>query len=130
MVNRQLKTKNLFQNNKTIKVILRNKMKNQIFLNVPRAKRRKKMIRVIHKESKNCRQVENVLINFAPQKKFTKRFVRGYKTINTVSFVKIVMKITTTIFTVNFVSKFTRIIVKIKTMTNGLDAIIAKDGYG
>lgn len=84
---------------------------------------------IIHKKNKNFfPQVENASINYVPPRKYTKKSDQEQNKINIVFSAKIAMKIITIIFIANFVNKFTQILVKMKTMTNGLAVIIAKDG--
>lgn len=108
---------------------------NQIYLNNPILKVLRRMLRVlkvkviIQKKKKNFLQVENASISCALPRKYTKRSVQGSKKTNIAFSVKIVMKIITITFIVNFVSKFTRIVVRMRMMINGSAVIIAKGGY-
>jgi len=85
-------------------------------------------VKATNSVKKKCLQVENVLTNYVPAKKYTKKYVQEYKKINIVFSAKIVMKIISTIFIVNFVSKYTQTIAKMRMTINGLDVIIVKDG--
>lgn len=105
-----------------------NKMRSQIFLGNLNLKRNKKMMRVIHRESKSFQRAENVLINYALQKRFTRKLDQELKITNIVSFVKTAIRTIITTSIVNFVSKYIQTVVKTKTMTNGLAVITAKDG--
>lgn len=91
-------------------------------------KNKKALTRVMMKEKRICQQVENVLISSVPPRRYTKRSDPEYNKINTASFAKTVMKTTTTISIVNFVNKFIQILVKTKTMTNGLVVITVSVG--
>ena len=87
------------------------------------------IMRVEKREDSNYHQVVSVLTNYAHQRKFLRRSDQELK-ITSIDFsVEHATIITITIYIVNFVSKFTQQTAKIKMMTNGLDAIIARDGY-
>jgi hypothetical protein len=75
--------------------------------------------KVIQKEKRKFQTVVNVLTSCVAIKKFTKRFVLELKRINIDSFAKIAMRIISIIFIVNFVNRYTRIIVRTKMMISG-----------
>jgi len=102
-------------------------MNNQKSLKIIK-KDRRVHVKAMNNVRKNYQQVENVLTNYAPSRKYIKRFVLEYSRINIVFFVKIVMKTITTIYIANFVSKYTQTITKMRMMISGLVVIAVRDG--
>jgi hypothetical protein len=106
--------------------------KSLIYLNKKKAKRVRKKRKVKHKatnkENNSFQLAENVLINYAHPRKYIRKYVQELKRISIGSFVKIAIKTIFTIFTASFASKFIPIVVKMKMMISGSDAITAIDG--
>jgi hypothetical protein len=91
-------------------------------------KRRRAKLKVINKGNNSFQLAENVSISYAHPRKYIRKYVQELKRISIDSFVKIAIRIITTISTVNFVSRSIPIIAKTKMMISGLDVITVIDG--
>ena len=74
-------------------------------------------------------RVENVSISCVLQRRYTRRSGRGWRTISTDFSAEHATTTTTTIYTVNFASRYIQQMVKMRMMTNGLVATTVRDGY-
>jgi hypothetical protein len=115
-----------------MKTHLKMKTQNPIFQSIQKAqkvrKNRRALMRAMMSEKKICQQVVSALTSNAHPKRSIKRSDQESNKTNTGSFAKTAMRITITIFTVSFASKFIRTTVKMKTMISGLAAITVNAG--
>ena len=81
------------------------------------------------KGKRNYPLAENASINYAPPKKYIKKYGQELRTTSTASSAKTAIRTTTTIFIASSVSKYTPITARTKTTISGSAAITANAGY-
>lgn len=86
-------------------------------------------MKAMTKENKICQQAVNALTSYAPPKRSIKRSDPELNKINTDSFAKIAMRITTTIFIASSVSKSTPTTVRTRMTISGLAVTTVNAGY-
>ena len=111
------------------RIVQRNHRNHTVLSEVEGEEEKRAIMRVMMRKRMKGQRVEGVLTNCALQRKFSKRLDRESRKINTDFSVKFAMRIITITFTVNFVSRSTQRMGKMRMTTNGLDVTIVKDGY-
>jgi len=98
----------------------------------PRKAEEEELTRAIMSQMRSVGRIfppaENVSINYAPPRKFTRKFAQKSKTTSTAFSAGSATKITTTTFIVNSANKFTAQMERMRTMTSGSAVITVTDG--